>query len=210
MPMLNAQQTFGIEPDSTLVIYPPANEYSYHLISFPNLTNDTLTMQWRLAQDSMVEGWDYFLCDLGECYSEMPQNETMEPATGDEIPYLEITMNPNNIFGEGKLVFYVNDVKQTQVKQRVEFFFIVGSSSTELLPSETLSVFPNPCSDLLTINAESGQIEKLIVFNLSGEKYIDVSYPEKQIDVSAWPVGQYIIKTVIGDKSYSKKISIIH
>lgn len=210
MPASYAQQTFGIEPDSILVSYPPSNEYSYYDISFPNLTNDTLTMQWRLAEDSMVAGWEYFLCDLGECYSEMPQNEIMEPATGEDIPYLEITIHPNDLIGEGKIVFYVNDIAHPQVKQRVEFIFIVGSSSVEIDHKKSFQLHPNPASEHLTVTAGSEQIQYIKIYNLSGQKLMDMQYPGSEIDVSFLPAGQYIITAIINKTVYTSKLNIIH
>lgn len=208
-PILQAQ-TFGIVPDSILVVYPPTNEYSYHSITLPNLTEDTLTMQWRLAEDSMQDGWEYFLCDLGECYSEMPQNEIMEPATGEEVPYLEITIHPNDILGEGKLIFYVNDINQPEIKQKLEFIFIVGSSSVNDNAVSDLQIYPNPAASFLNIEYNQGDLERLNVYNLNGTKYFEYQSPENQIDISYWLEGTYILQITTPYKIFTEKISISH
>lgn len=209
MPKTQAQ-TFGIEPDSILYVYPPSDEYSYHSIHLPNLTEDTLVMQWRLAEDLMPEGWDYFLCDLGECYSEMPLNETMDPAYGEDIPYLEITLNPNNIIGEGHLSFYVNDKNFPETKQRIEFIFIVGSSATFESKIPALQFFPNPANEILQMKVTSGTIEKLMIYRADGSRFFEQTTPNELIPVSYWPAGGYFIKVLSDNKIYTDKLSIIH
>lgn len=203
-------QSFGIEPDSVLHVYPPLNEYTEHSIVFPNLTNDSLLMHWRLAEDNMLEGWDYFLCDLGECYSAIPINATMDTAFGETIPYLEITFNPNEVTGTGNLIFYVNDVNFPEVKQRIEFIFNIGTSASHQFENETLQLFPNPSSGILYSNEAAVILTELKIYSSKGILMQNIKKAYLPLDLSELKNGSYILTANENGRSIKKFIYIIH
>ena len=200
-------QTFSVEPDSILYIQPPMNEYSIHAIYLPNLTEDSLTMHWRIAEENMPVEWDYFLCDLGECYSAIPINSTMSTAFGEDIPYMEITMNPNELEAMGNLVFYVNDIAFPDYKRRIEFVFNTLSSSTEDLEENELQVFPNPFHNQL--NMTTGQEQEIIsiqIFNLNGLRIYEIQNPEFPLELGFLHPGTYILLARDDSQIYRKTI----
>ena len=62
------------------------------------------------------------------------------------------------------------------------------------------SMYPNPVSDILTIET-SNPINNITIFNMLGQKIITSSQP--QIDTSSLPAGTYVVKVTAGNQTGS-------
>ena len=75
---------------------------------------------------------------------------------------------------------------------------------------EEVTLYPNPANDVLNviINAEEDESSEVTIYNTSGEMMQHVTLPagEEQIDISKLHPGVYVVKIMIGDEMYSKKI----
>lgn len=70
----------------------------------------------------------------------------------------------------------------------------------------TVSVFPNPTQDFLSIQASSDTaIDKLEITDLSGKKLLQQSQNTTQVDVQNLSKGMYILTVFSGDKKYQNK-----
>jgi hypothetical protein len=70
----------------------------------------------------------------------------------------------------------------------------------------TISVFPNPTQDFLSIQASSDTaIDKLEITDLSGKKLLQQSQNTTQVDVQNLSKGMYILTVFSGDKKYQNK-----
>jgi hypothetical protein len=209
---LQAQsQTFGVEPDSVLLVNPTMEEYDEHTILLPNLTSDSLVLHWRLAEDNMLEGWDYFLCDLGECYSAIPLNATMDTAFAEDHPFMQITFNPNTIIGTGNLIFYVNDVAYPDFKQRIEFVFNAGISSASEIDIRELRVFPNPTQGIIQLKPNDWSVQSLEFYDILGKLKYRVQNPvfPLQISTHLYP-GEYFMRINTPEFTSSQKIILTY
>jgi hypothetical protein len=73
--------------------------------------------------------------------------------------------------------------------------------------SETISIFPNPSSEYIQINAE--KIIDVELFDMSGKRLLSKTVmPNEQIDVSPLNNGIYFITIRLDLKMYHQKISI--
>jgi hypothetical protein len=69
------------------------------------------------------------------------------------------------------------------------------TSMQELQPIENLIVFPNPASDLITINVkESNPLEQAIIYNHLGQKVLEAKPVNYTVDVSGLRPGIYFIE----------------
>jgi hypothetical protein len=70
--------------------------------------------------------------------------------------------------------------------------------------------YPNPASSSITIEMKSS-INKIAIYNVYGEKIIEKNLDEEnslQIDVSAYPSGQYFIRAFDKKTNYTRKLLI--
>ena len=121
-------------------------------------------------------------------------------------PYIYFTgdygENPLNVFGT---LFYnrgtnIFDKDVFYCKVDMSSFFTDLEAITNQNTQSTISVFPNPVSDILYINSEL-KINKLIIFSIDG-KIVFSGNNTNSVDVSKLPNGMYIIsaQTNIGYK----------
>lgn len=60
---------------------------------------------------------------------------------------------------------------------------------------DTFNIFPNPVSDILNISSNS-IIQNLSIYNMNGQKVIETNTSLKQIDISNFSSGVYLLKVV--------------
>jgi hypothetical protein len=77
----------------------------------------------------------------------------------------------------------------------------------------TLSIFPNPTTDFVTVVTQDDQIDQLMLQDLSGKviKQEEVVGPKTQLDLSELPKGMYFIHALgeAGDRlTYCKVIKL--
>lgn len=73
--------------------------------------------------------------------------------------------------------------------------------STKSLTSSEISIYPNPASNLVTVNCECS-INKITVTNLAGQILIDEKIESKKrttINISHLPAGTYLLRAYSGD-----------
>ena len=80
-------------------------------------------------------------------------------------------------------------------------------SDSELeIPYNTISVFPNPARDVITITSHHSSVESLYLFDLTG-KLVIKTYEQEKLNISALNKGVYLL--IINEssgKSFTKKI----
>jgi hypothetical protein len=79
------------------------------------------------------------------------------------------------------------------------------------IQQESISIFPNPCSDLLKIES-SGKLGLISIYNSFGELILKKKVDENQfeIPVADYPSGVYMIKVETGKEVISKKVMVVH
>lgn len=100
---------------------------------------------------------------------------------------------------------FSNDMRGSSVT--VDFNIPTGTSS--ILKEEDLQVscYPNSTEGLLNILSNSGAILDCEIRNMIGQKIVEKSF-EKQttIDLSAYPLGTYVVSVTDGKKNFHQKI----
>ncbi|MEN9522569.1 MAG: Secretion system C-terminal sorting domain, partial [Bacteroidota bacterium] len=76
-----------------------------------------------------------------------------------------------------------------------------------------IAVYPNPANTRCTINLNGYYFQSISIVNMLGSQvYFDdkLNTTKKEIDVSQFPTGSYIIQFNSSQTKFNKKINIIH
>ena len=172
-----------INADSTISIFQ---------IDLVNLEDDTLNITWKLIEQDVTEGWDCNLCDLGECYTGVPNSAEMQGFASGEAGFLKMLVNPLGIVGHGFWHFWVYPTGDED--NFVDLYFSInaevienvsGEAETAALPS----IYPNPASEKIWV----GHTERVQLFTQSGRLIIDLKPQSEFLDISNLPSGIYLI-----------------
>jgi len=77
----------------------------------------------------------------------------------------------------------------------------------EINLAEYISIYPNPANDILTISCTNGaSVEKVMIYNQTGQKVLEGELSKNNIDVSSLHPGLYFIHLQLGDQVKIRKI----
>ena len=112
----------------------------------------------------------------------------------DNQIYLEIPPRSFAVFVEGDLRNELIDIT-TPV-----------AIDDQILPAQ-ISVFPNPTSDLIYFNAENDIVEKIELYDITGNLVLQINAPfENNINIQNYAAGIYFIKIETRNQIYQTKI----
>ena len=84
-----------------------------------------------------------------------------------------------------------------------------GVSVECINPEDEISIFPNPANKQLTISSKDGAtIEKIIIYNQTGQKVLQEKPANNIIDISQLQPGMYLIEVVSGQRIIREKLMI--
>ncbi len=88
----------------------------------------------------------------------------------------------------------------------------VGTSDIDNLTADAIALYPNPATDMLTVESSSAGIKTIEVINTSGIEMLKANFTEKTLlDISSLASGTYICKITdtVGKVSVRRKLSVI-
>ena len=98
---------FSISPNAKVVSKAQADKINDFSAFILNKTENDLTLHWRLLENTLVDGWDYSICNYGQCIIGIPQAGKMKTIKNKEKGFLNLHVNPFKIKGTGKVSFYI-------------------------------------------------------------------------------------------------------
>ena len=129
--------------------------------------------------------------------------------------YKETKAIEENMWHYYKIVVYYRntDCYSAPIKSKYdnEYFvkYYYSLDGVEENMAQTVSVYPNPAKDVLTVKAEN--INSVVIYNSLGQKVyaqtLDVN--ETTIDISGLEAGIYMVRIVANGNEVTKKISIV-
>lgn len=190
---LNAQ--FDVSPTDS--IYSTINADSTISIFQIDLINtqphDSLDITWKLISEDVTEGWDCNLCDLGECYTGVPNSAEMQAFAPDEAGFLKMLVNPLGIMGHGFWHFWVYPTGDED--NFVNLYFSINAEiidGVDNLVNESVGkqeVYPNPARGKIWV----GETETVQLFSQTGRLIIELKPQSECIDISEFPTGIYLL-----------------
>lgn len=189
---LNVQAQFFVTPTDSIyeTIYADST-ISIFQIDLVNETTDSLNLTWKLIEEEVVEGWDYNLCDLGECYVGVPNSAEMQTFSSGEAGFLKMLLNPLSIEGYGFWHFWVYPTGDED--NFVNLYFSINASGTDGvldIERETL-VYPNPAFNQIFIS--TNDLQSVQLFSLNGSLISELKSQSGVFDISAYHPGIYFL-----------------
>ncbi|MFT4801254.1 MAG: beta-glucanase (GH16 family), partial [Flavobacteriaceae bacterium] len=153
------------------------------------------SMNWSPDQITfMVNGVGYYT------YSPSNQNSNTWPFNLEQYLLLNIAMggiagNVDPSFSESSMVIDYVRVYQNNILSIEDTF------------ADKFSIYPNPASDVITINTNEN-IDKVLLYSILGQLVINEKITTKQIDTKHLKSGLYILKIYSENNTITKKVII--
>lgn len=201
---LASAQTFDPVPGALLqkeVAMEVANEC---YIFFDNPGGDSLRLRWKRMENSSPADWITDLCDFGLCYVGIPAGGLMNPAVGNEQPYLKLIVQPGITPGAAWLWFRVWE--DGVPANFADVFFDLHTPGVTSAPGafpRDVRVFPNPASDHLFLDNAADRPLPVWLTDAMGRPVWngEIAPGERHsIDLAPWPAGVYFLKTDRGTR----------
>jgi len=164
-----------------------------------NESDTRKTILWERTVNAITDGWDTAVCDKNVCY-----NPDIEAFDFDLDPGEEGTLNvygyPNGV--EGMVSVSVKLTDSVDPNNTVTGEFEVQSegfrttTSTNFVPVQDIKIYPNPTAQHISLT-DVQNVAGLSLYNIVGRQVKSfVANYENQYDVSALPVGLYLVRVV--------------
>ncbi len=102
-----------------------------------------------------------------------------------------------------------NYYKLKQIHSGCKYAF-VGNDSVNILPKNTINLYPNPANNILHIEGLRGKkILSLHIYDIIGKEYSVVLKPDQSIDISQLSGGLYFIQIELSDQKFLQKFLVI-
>ena len=190
---LSVQAQFFVTPTDSIheTIYADST-ISIFQIDLVNETTDSLNLTWKLIEEEVTEGWDYNLCDLGECYTGVPNSAEMQTFGASEAGFLKMLVNPLAIEGYGFWHFWV--YPSNDPDNFVDLYFSINASLESSVVEEVVQfvLAPNPAQDIVQI-ISNHPLESVQLFGLNGSLIKELKPQIQFYDLSEIPSGIYFI-----------------
>lgn len=212
---ISAQTSFTWNPNDTIIQDVDPNNYTEMLIEQVNLTNDTIQLEVEVVYNDAPATWDGMICLYGQCLGSIQPVGfvgLMDPIYDSINGYTKLTVYPAGGTESMMLRIRVYDVNNPTDGDTCTW--IVNSVSTTGINDEklnSLTVFPNPSNDIITVGADS-KFNVLKAFDINGREVMNTYFTlttEKSIDVSQLQSGVYFVNTYFdGEVIGTQKITI--
>jgi hypothetical protein len=198
---VNAQTSFMLFPNDTIVQDIDPNAYTELKIEQKNLSGDTLILGVEIVDNSINLSWDGMVCIEGACFGSIPVVGTtnqMAPLIGSLKGYVRLTVNPLGGFGTGTLRVRVYDMNNPTDGDTCTW--IVNSLNTTSVEDKDVNVafvYPNPAYDIVSV-ATSSLFNSIAVFDIQGKKVLYSLFEntnETSVNLGELKSGVYFVKT---------------
>ena len=172
-----------IYADSTISIFQ---------IDLINATSDSLSLSWKLIEENVTEGWDYNLCDLGECYTGVPNSAEMQTFGASEAGFLKMLVNPLAIEGYGFWHFWVYPTGDQD--NYVNLYFSINASLSASIEElgATFTLAPNPANDLVQIISQTS-VNAVQLYSINGSLINELKPQQQLLNLSDIRPGMYMV-----------------
>lgn len=196
--LVNVAQSYTISPSNTIKESAVYNGEHKFKIYFTNISNSTITLQWKVISNQLIAGWDCFICDNVSCCKGVPQNGTLPYIDPGIDVYLALNVNPKAVPGIGTLTLYVYDEVNPSAGDTLTW--IINSTPTgmnTITADSGINIFPNPACDyaMIDMNAYPSQPVFIRLYNSSGQLLMEraINTVLEKLDMTPLPSGLYHI-----------------
>jgi hypothetical protein len=201
-----ATPSTSVDINPTSICYNTPGTYQVELIATNATGADTLTLNNYITvfpsppPQGIMQSGDTLFANQGSVSYQWYYNGNLIPGATD-YNYLATQSGNYNVV--------CTDANDCEVEAAI---FDVAAGIYSAVRSQQLAIYPNPASDLLYINIYelSGTTADISIFNMIGEKIMDVEFQSENSDLRAIDVhglssGIYWIESVSGEKKSRAK-----
>lgn len=204
-------QSYSITPNDSIVGSVPFNDLFHFIIQQNNLTTDKIILSWEKIYAEIPEGWAAYLCDLGFCYGNFPDNGTMDTVPTGEYGLLSVGVNPFEISGIGVVQYTVWDDAHPETIDTLTW--IINSENEtgiEFSSPNEFIVYPNPAKDRITISTLLKDSNNYKITNCNGivVDHGTMQSGQSEISTRTLPNGIYFL-TIYDERNVLSKSFII-
>lgn len=189
-------QSYSITPNDSMVGYVPFNDLFHFIIQQNNLTSNNIILSWQKIYVEIPDGWNAYLCDLGFCYGNFPDNGTMDTVPAGEYGLLSVGVNPFDISGTGIVQYTVwDDVHPEKIDTLTWIINSESETDIESLSPNEYIVYPNPAKNQITIHSlfQDSNIYEITNCNGIVVDHGTMQSSKSEISIRTLPNGIYFI-----------------
>ena len=179
---------------------------------------DGMKSTWKRISLDLPFGWDYSLCDNGNCYVGIPQ-QSSSPHTfaKDERGFLSLKVNPSGSYGNGTLKILIYEVGKPEQGDTATWFITSADQASSIADQKintlNISLYPNPASNILHIQGLNSNKNQVAIYNMAGQLLMqqdNVQAHNAMINVSNLPANIYLLKvTDAKGQVYNKSFPVV-
>lgn len=167
--------------------------------SINNLTDDSIEFRWVRGSNSLPSEWQKSgVCDKNKCYNDADSatfvlaDSANGPIDINFYPF-DDSSNPINGTATLKILIYPVDSGRSNAK---EAFFKASTTFNSISSSQQthFSLYPNPASEVLTVETPFNGDQKVAIYNNSGMLVKSINFTgngKQQINIHELPKGIY-------------------
>ena len=180
-------------------LFTESDKIDYVLDANGNRTRET---DFYTGQTSYKREYTYDTFNLMSSFANPFKNKTGIDYLFEDNPHVNKVLSEN-------YYRYNTTSSSFELSSRTTYNYISSITlSTEKfeIANATITVFPNPTQDFLSIQTSSNsEIDKVIITDLSGKLTLEQNPKDNQINVQNLAKGMYVIQVFSGDKKYQAK-----
>ncbi|MCX6352298.1 MAG: T9SS type A sorting domain-containing protein [Bacteroidetes bacterium] len=206
-------QNLGYVEGKHLSVQIPLTGYPEVYSHFYNMSGKSLNLRWKRISNTLINSWDYSICDNGNCFAGIPDSGSNTTMKAGDTAFFKLLVDTKGVKGKGTVVIQV--IQTTSAGVREDTMSIAVETETTginytVSKTDNIKLYPNPVKESLQI-MNYGNTKVISVYNLSGQQVVKsnmsltgISY----INVTSLASGLYIVKTVDakGNTGYEKFI----
>ena len=203
-------QTYSISPAKTVSFTAALNNITINDIYQVNTGNSTIAIVWEKISIVGTNGWQYSMCDLGTCHSDVPAG----PTTMAIVPvgangFLGINVDPGSTPGSSivKVLVYQNGFRPN-ADTLTWYISAAAVGIEEISANSNIKIFPNPVINNLNIEISESEIKSAEITDVTGRVILSASLSQgiNNINVSDLIKGVYILHLQTKDKHFFKRM----
>lgn len=200
-------QTISFSPGKVVSISGSAGSVLLYGTTYVQTNSPSnLNLRWRKISETLQSGWNPYLCDNALCYTVVPDSADMMPIDSSQSStanQMTLYLPPANISGTGQIKLLLYQISNPANNDTITYNInVTGSSSiAEITSFVSLTTFPNPAGEQLTVNFNSPLTKDAVlsIYNSLGEQVetfnAAVGSSSQQLFVGGLAKGFYILRT---------------
>lgn len=199
--LMPQERSYAVEPSGTIVETTTIlDEVTKYYIHFKNMTGKDLRLGWKKLSMNIPAGWDYSLCDLGTCYSGIPDGEfIMFTVAKDSSGFLAPNIYPDNNNGTFSLTMAVWDVDNPSITDTLSWVITAKAQAGVSNSNDNhyrISSYPNPATTSTTIQLGNTSTGSITLVSANGAIVLEhrvKNVSSISLDLSSVSAGEYFV-----------------